>query len=78
MCMGVCMQVYSRACVRACAPVCPYQGEALGRGGPPLDGGEGPLLHHVLGPLIHTQNGLLGDAQQTRHQLVLALHLLLR
>ena len=78
MCMGVCMQVYSRACVRACAPVCPYQGEALGRGGPPLDGGEGPLLHHVLGLLLHPHHRLLGDAKQPGNQLVLALHLLLR
>lgn len=53
------------------------QCEALGGGGPALDVGQAPLLHDLLGLLVHSHGALLGDAQQTRHQLVLALHLLL-
>lgn len=54
-----------------------YQCEALGWGCPPLDCGEGPLLHHLFGLLIHPHHWLFGNAQQTRDQLILAFHLLL-
>lgn len=55
-----------------------YQGEALGGRRPPLHRGEGPLLNHIFGPLVHSHHGLFGDPQETRHQLVFALHLFLR
>lgn len=54
-----------------------HQSKALGGRRPPLDRGEGPLLHHVFGPLVHSHHGLFGDAQETRNQLVFALHLFL-
>lgn len=54
-----------------------YQGEALGGRRPPLHRGEGPLLNHIFGPLVHSHHRLFGDAQETRHQLVFALHLFL-
>lgn len=54
-----------------------HQGEALGGRRPPLDCGEGPLLDHVFGPLVHSHHRLFGDAQETRNQLVFALHLFL-
>ncbi len=54
-----------------------YQCEALGWGRPPLDCGQGPLLHHLFGLLFHPHHCLFGNAQQTRDQLILAFHLLL-
>lgn len=56
----------------------PYQSEALGRGGPSLHCGQGPLLHHIFGLLVHAHHGLFGNAQQSWDQLVLTLQLLLR
>lgn len=69
-----------RYCLRPCwDPVSsPYQGEAFGRGCPALNRGEWPLLQHFLGLLIHTHHWVLGDAQQARHQLILAFHLFLK
>lgn len=60
-----------------CVCTAQYQSEALGRGGPSLDRGQRPLLHHVLGLLVHPHHRLLGYAQQPWDQLVLPLHLFL-
>lgn len=42
-----------------------------------LDVRERPLLQYLLGVLVHAQNGLGVDAQQPRHQLLLAFLFLL-
>ena len=53
------------------------QGEHIGAGGPPPDGGEGPRLQDLLRLLVQTEHGVLGDAQQSGDQLVAALLFLL-
>lgn len=60
-----------------CVCVCVYQGEALGGGGPSLDGCQRPLLHHVLRLLVHTHDRFFGYPQQPRDQLIFTLHLFL-
>ena len=54
------------------------QREDVGRGRPPPDSGERPGLQDLLGLLVQPQDGVLGDPQQPRHQLVPALLFLLR
>lgn len=54
-----------------------YQGEALGGGSPSLDCCKWPLLHHILGLLIHSHHRLFGYSQEPRDQLIFTLHLFL-
>ena len=54
------------------------QCEDIRRGGPPPDGGEGPGLQDLLRLLVQSEDGVLGDSQQSGHQLVPPLLFLLR
>ena len=58
--------------------VAKVQREYVGRGCPSLDGGEGPRLEDLLCLLVQPEDGVLGDAQKTRYQLVPALLLFLK
>lgn len=74
---GTCLCWKDWKCEPNCHSRCVYQGEALGWGGPSLDGCQRPLLHHVLRLLVHTHHRLFGYPQQPRDQLVFPLHLFL-
>ena len=53
------------------------QREHVGTGRPPPDSGQGPCLQDLLGLLVKAEDGVLGDSQESGHQLVPPLLLLL-
>lgn len=77
MCTGVAEVCSVHAAADEMRRVTRYQREALGRGSPSLHCRQGPVLHHILGLLIHSHHRLLGDPQQPWDQLILTLHLFL-